>query len=306
MTNIVPPLQRMFIADPATGDPVSPDDFGGGQVVAVGAGATDPSTTRVRLASDDPLLGYVDGLETLITSLNGYVDGLEALQTAANALLTTEGGYLDGVETLLTQLKTQTALAAGENNVGIVGGHTPRCTATFTTAADASAYAAGDLIANSTTAASVVPLTFDVTRTGALINSGRVFSVRGVVTPASSNLVITALDFDLLLFRPETNIPFAAGSYPASNAALTVSAAMYRELIGIFRFYATGWRSPAGSVVTAGVTGYQRGTLSVPFAPYNLASMGGTTLLGLVQAQSAWAPGAIAQQFDFALDLDQD
>jgi hypothetical protein len=271
MTNIVPPLQRMFIADPATGDPVSPDDFGGGQVVAVGAGATDPSTTRIRLASDDPLLGFIDG-----------------------------------VETLLTQLKTQTALAASENNIGIVGGHTPRCTATMTTAADASAYAAGDLIANSLTAGSVVPLTFDVSRAGATINSGRVFSVRGVVTPASSNLVITALDFDLLLFRPETNIPFAAGSYPASNAALTVSAAMYRELIGIFRFYATGWRSPAGSVVTAGVTGYQRGTLSVPFAPYNLASMSGTTLLGLVQAQSAWAPGAIAQQFDFALDLDQD
>ena len=49
-----------------------------------------------------------------------------------------------------------------------------------------------------------------------------------VVTPASGNLVITALDFDLLLFRPNTNIPFADAGYPADNTALAVTSGMSR------------------------------------------------------------------------------
>ena len=50
------------------------------------------------LAALNTLLGYVDGLETLITTLNGYVDGLEGLSTTMN-------GYVDGVEGLLTTIR---------------------------------------------------------------------------------------------------------------------------------------------------------------------------------------------------------
>ena len=41
---------------------------------------------------------WIDGLETLITTLNGYVDGLEGLSTTMN-------GYVDGVEGLLTTIR---------------------------------------------------------------------------------------------------------------------------------------------------------------------------------------------------------
>jgi hypothetical protein len=196
---------------------------------------------------------------------------------------------------------------------GRAHGVTRRVTATMTRPADGTAYAAGDIIANSTTAASVVPITFDgAARTNK--GSGRLTGIRCVVTPASGSLVIANFAFDLLVFRPATNIPFAAAGYPADNAALTVSAAALRELVGIFRFTASNWRSPAGSKSVAGVAGYQAvglGDASAtdivvrPYAPFDLSNLSSTDdLLGLVQAQAAWTPGAVANQFDFVLDIE--
>jgi hypothetical protein len=173
-------------------------------------------------------------------------------------------------------------------------------TATFSRPADNTAYQAGDAIANSGTAASVVPMTFTLPQ-----HHGRITGVRCVVTPASSNLVIAAFAFDLLLFRPAASIPFAAGSYAADNAALAISAAAYREIVGVWSFVATGWRSPAGSVSVAGVTGYQAASLpNRPFAPFNVGNLASRTLLGVVQAQGAWTPTGIVNRFDFTLDVD--
>ena len=178
-----------------------------------------------------------------------------------------------------------------------------RVVATMSRPADNTAYAAGDAIANSGTGSLVVPLTFTTTR-----NSGRITGCRCVVTPASSNLVITALDFDLLIFRPNTNIPFAAGSYPADNAAMAITSAAFIDLVGTFRFSATNWRNPAGTL-TAGVVGYQSQALnsSRAIAPFNTDGLAGAgTLLGVVQVLSAWTPTGIVNQFDFALDVDLD
>lgn len=192
-------------------------------------------------------------------------------------------------------------------------GVTRRVTATMTRPADATAYAAGDIIANSGTAASVVPITFDgAARTAK--GSGRLMGVRAVVAPASGSLVIANLAFDLLIFRPSTNIPFAAAGYPADNAALTVSAAAMRELVGVFKFSASGWRSGAGSKTVAGAAGYQAvgvgdaaatDVIARPYAPFDLSNLTSTDdLLGLIQAQAAWNPGAVANQFDFVLDVE--
>jgi hypothetical protein len=182
----------------------------------------------------------------------------------------------------------------------------------MTRPADATAYAAGDNIGNSTTAADVVPITFAGAARFAK-GSGRLTGVRCVVTPASGSLVIANFAFDLLIFRPATNIPFTAGSYPADNAALTVSAAALRELVGVFRFSASSWRSGAGSVSVAGAAGYQAVGLGTPaatdhvvrpYAPFDLADINLSELRGLMQAQAAWTPGAVANQFDFVLDVE--
>lgn len=192
----------------------------------------------------------------------------------------------------------------GSRPVSFVAGINRRVTATFSRPADNTAYAAGDAISNSGTAGSVVPLTFAAARFAG--GSGRLLGCRCVVTPASSNLVIANCAFDLLLFRPATNIPFAAGSYVADNSPLAVTAAAMRELVGVFSFLASGWRSPAGSVAAAGVAGYQAVALASPriYAPFDLADLNSQNLLGIVQAQAAWNPGAVINQFDFALDIE--
>jgi hypothetical protein len=177
-----------------------------------------------------------------------------------------------------------------------------RVTGTFANPSSAGAYAAGDIIANSATAGLVVPIIFTMPR-----SAGRLTGCRCVVTPASGSLVIAALDFDLLLFRSNTSIPFAAAGYPADNAALNVSAAAFREMVGIFRFVNTAWRNPAGGV-TAGITGYQAtGPASTRLSePFDLSGLAATTILGVVQAQGIWTPGAVINTFDFALDVSLD
>jgi hypothetical protein len=194
-----------------------------------------------------------------------------------------------------------TTIASGTISAG---GFTPRVTATLTRPSDATQYAIGDLIGNSGTANLVVPISFTVARAAG--GSGRITGARCVVAAASATIVLPA--FDLLLFRPESGIPFAAAGYPADNAALNVSAAAMAEKVGIMAFSATGWRNQAGGATAAGPAVYQSVVLSSgrPYAPFNLASCGGSVVLGLLQAQNTWNPGAVVQTISLALDVDQD
>lgn len=171
--------------------------------------------------------------------------------------------------------------------------------ANFSRPADNTAYTAGDAIANSGTGTAVVPLTWRLPST-----NGRLTGCRAVVTPASSSLVITNLDFDLLVFAPATDIPFAAGGFPADNAAMAITAASFRELIATFSFVNTAWRNPAGGV-TAGVTGTQAVAPVIADAKFSIA---GPTyaiqqLVGVVQARAAWDPTGVINRFDFALNM---
>jgi hypothetical protein len=149
----------------------------------------------------------------------------------------------------------------------------------------------------------VVPLEFPLPQGP---KSGIVTGCRCVVTPASGNLVITALDFDLLLFRSESSIPFASAGYPADNAAMAITAAAYRDLVATFRFSGALWRNPAGGV-TAGVTGFQAQMINnmSPYAPFDLSALS-PKLIGVVQALGAWTPTGVINRFDFALDVDMD
>lgn len=198
--------------------------------------------------------------------------------------------------------------------IGQVGGTTPRITATYAIPADATQFSIGDAIGNSMTAASVVPIEFNVTRTGALLakRSGRLSGCRCVVTAASGTIVLPA--FFLPVFRPEANIPFAAGSFPANNAAFNLSAAAMKELVGIFEFRVDDWMNQAGGATAAGLSIYQAVPLKPlsgsgrvrTYAPFNLASLASNNLQALMQAQNTWNPGAVVNTFDFALDADLD
>jgi len=165
--------------------------------------------------------------------------------------------------------------------------------------ADSTAYATGDAIANSGTASAVVPLTFTLPR-----GEGRLTGCRAVVAPASGNLVITALDFDLLLFRPESGIPFAAGSYIADNAQMSISAAALRELVGVFSFAAGAWRNPLGAL-TAGAAGWQAVAPSgrAQGYPFRVPETS-RYLLGVLQAKGSWTPTGVANTITLALDME--
>lgn len=170
-------------------------------------------------------------------------------------------------------------------------------TANFSRPADNVAYATGDAISNSLTLASVTPLTFLVPAS----TNGQLLGCRAVVTPGSGSLVITALDFDLLIFRPVTNIPFAAGSFPADNTAMNITAASFRDLVATFSFVNSAWRNEAGAV-TAGVTGTQAVAPVLANAAFSIAGLSTQSLIGVVQARGAWTPTGVANRFDFALN----
>lgn len=188
-------------------------------------------------------------------------------------------------------------------HLGLVGGYTPRPTAQMVRAAAAGAYAAGDAIAQSTTASAVEPIKFSVARQ--VGGSGILTGASCVITAGSGTIVVANCAFDLLLFRPDTDIPFASGSYAADNAAVDISAAAMKELVAVFKFAAGSWRNQAGGADAAGDHVYQAAALPVrTLAPFRLADLSSTQKLhGLLQAQAAWNPGNVAQTFDFALDV---
>lgn len=226
-----------------------------------------------------------------IPTPTGALQGVANFQWSGSAWVPFASG--DGTNTTVT-------LSAGT----ATGQITPQVTATYTRAADATNYSVGDNIGNSVTAANVVPISFTVARANG--TSGRIKGARCTVTAASGTIVLPA--FDLLLFRAEANIPFAAGSYPADNGALNVSSAAMIQLLGVFSFSASAWRNQAGGTSAAGSAVWQAVPLagSRVDATFNLASYNTQTILGLMQAQNTWSPGNVAQEFDFALDVSQD
>lgn len=211
--------------------------------------------------------------------------------------------YAPGRQVLMRALgfgaEGEAARAVEDANPLPVKGTTPRVTAFFDKPADNTAYTAGDHIAGSLTAGLVQPLLFNMPRP-----SGRISGGRAVVTAASGTVVFPA--FDLLLFRPEANVPFADGGYPADNGVMNITAAAMRELVAVIPFSATAWRNQSGASAAAGLVGYQPGVPVLrPFAPFNLVGLSQQVLRGVLQAQS-WNPGNVGYRIDFALDVDCD
>lgn len=200
----------------------------------------------------------------------------------------------------------------GTSPIGRVGLLTPSITATYDKPADATQYALGDIIGNSLTAASVTPITF-ANAVRFANGSGRLNSCRCVVTAASGTIVLPA--FDLLVFVPAGGvIPAAAGAYPADNAVFNVSSAAMAQLVGVFSFAADAWRNQAGGATAAGAAIWQAPKLagnrvSAPFSLDGVSNLDGsacTSLVGVMQAQNTWNPGAVAQNFAFTLGVEQD
>lgn len=244
----------------------------------------------------DPKSSATDGTSVTIEAALKQISF--TLQASEN-LLTTINDSMNDVEAGIES--TEPAKVAGT---------TPRITASKATPSSNGVYAAGDHIANSATGASVTPITFT---NAARVSGGsaRLTGCRCVHSCASGTIVLC--HFLLWVFRPASNIPFAAGSYPADNAAINISIAAMKEVVGLFEFLSTDWTNQAGLATAVGDTLYQGVPLRPapsgrqrPYAPFNLASIPGSDLLAVMQVQNTWNPGNVVNTFDFALDDDQD
>lgn len=185
-----------------------------------------------------------------------------------------------------------------------------RIRSTIARPADATAYAAGDEISNSATAGSVVRATFNL----AGFTQARFVAAELDLTAASGNVVTTASDFDLLLFKT-ADVPAAVGD----NVTNPVTAAQRAAAVAGFRFDDTGWTGPLGTVA-AGTSQFQAVTPTLvqplaanvaqyPWPPgyiFRFLDDEARTLTAVLRALAAWTPTAIVNTFGITLDLEVD
>ena len=185
-----------------------------------------------------------------------------------------------------------------------------RLRSTFARPADATAYAAGDEVSNHATAGSVVRATFNLDG----FTRGRIFAAALDVVAASGNVVTTASDFELLIFKTP-QAPSAVGD----NVTHPIAADTRTLAVGGFRFDDTGWTGPLGTVA-AGTSQHQAvmatlvqplaaNVLQYPHVPGFFFDFTGQTLAqreltAVVRALAAWTPTGIINTFGITLDIE--
>lgn len=184
-----------------------------------------------------------------------------------------------------------------------------RIRSTIARPADNTAYAAGDEISNHATAGSVVRATFDMSG----FTRGRIYAAEIDLTTAdASNVVTTASDLDLLIFRTG-DVPAAVGD----NVTNPITAAQRAAAVAGFRFDDTGWTGPLGTVA-AGTSQFQAvmATLvqplatNVPQAPwppgyfFDFTGQTTKTFTAVLRALAAWTPTGKINTFGITLDIE--
>ena len=156
-----------------------------------------------------------------------------------------------------------------------------RAVATFSRPADAVAYAIGDLIANSTTAASVTPLSFTAGRldSSSVLRNANVL-ITSVRIIASSGAPAILPRFSLYGLAG----PFALAAYPADNAALrgatgalTTAALELEQIVG----EVTAWTQAASGLAYADI---------IPTVPLPVTTDTAGLVRGLLEARNAATP----------------
>ena len=230
--------------------------------VEKGTGVDTAFTQRVSLATDIPLPAGTNGIGKL--TANSGVD-------------------IGDVDV--------TSVAAGENHLGAVGGHSINPSATFTRPADTTAYASGDLMANSTTASSVAALAF----TAARVEAGSFVIRRVRMHKDNANLALAT--FRLHLFKTD---PTATDPTGGDNAALELNSLAAGSYIGYVTFDFT----------MAAVADIQASDIELPGVPavgteFTVKLASGQIVYGLLEARAAYVP-ASAEVFTFELEVLQD
>lgn len=186
-----------------------------------------------------------------------------------------------------------------------------RFRSTIARPADNTAYAAGDEVSNHATAGSVVRAVFNFDG----FTRGKIYGAALDLTAASGNVVTTASDFELLLFRTP-DAPAAVGD----NVTNPISAEVRAKAVARFRFDDTGWTGPLGTVA-AGTSQFQEvmptvvqplasnvPEYPVDFFPFTFEgqTLAQRELTAVIRALAAWTPTGVINTFGITLDVDVD
>jgi hypothetical protein len=186
-----------------------------------------------------------------------------------------------------------------------------RMRSTIARPADNTVYAAGDEISNHATAGSVVRATWNM----AGFTRGRILAAEIDFTAASGNVVTTASDFELLIFKT-ADVPNAVGD----NVTHPIAAATRALAVARFRFDDTGWTGPLGTVA-AGTSQVQAvmATMVQPLAtnvleypwpagfPFDFTGQADSAayqFTAVLRALAGWTPTGVINTFGITLDLE--
>lgn len=183
-----------------------------------------------------------------------------------------------------------------------------RLRSTIARPADNTAYQAGDEISNHATAGSVNRPVFNM----AGFNRGKILAAEIDLTAASGNVITTASDFELLIFRT-ADVPAAVGD----NVTHPIAAAVRALAVGVFRFDDTGWTGPLGTVAAGtsqvqavGAHLVQPLATNVPQSPwpagfyFDFNGYDTKTFTAVLRALAAWTPTGIINTFGITLDIE--
>jgi hypothetical protein len=246
----------------------------------MGAGNGGTGSLRVNVASDQlaiPVTGTfwqatqpVSGTVTTTPPSNAssnvaQINGVTPLMGAGNG-----GTGSLRVNVASDQLTIPVTPQATESFLGFVGGKATSVSANFTRPADTNVYASGDLVANSVTAASVVPLSWTVARIND--STGMIRRVRLKI----SGTVITNASFRVHLYQNDPSA--SSGIANGDNGVWSTKEAGYLGScdVTIDKAFTDG---------AEGVGTPNNGT-EINFIPKS----GTQTIYGLIEARAAFTP----------------
>ena len=251
-----------------------------GKAVGNAAAATDTGVATLAIRDD------------VLSALSDPDGDYVPLRTSSTGALWTRDAVLDAVlQGTGTELRVDiiSAIPAGENHLGEVGGVSDDPSASFTRPANATAYVSGQLVANSTVAGSVVALAF----TAARVAAGS-FVISRARLHLDSEIRTNAI-FRLHLFKTD---PTATNPSGGDGAALELNSLPAGDSLGYFDFDFTAASDIQASDIELAAAPAIGNIITV-----SLAS--GTTLYGLLEARAAYTPTS-GEVITAAIELLQD
>jgi hypothetical protein len=248
------------------------------------ASAANQTTGNASLSSID---GKLTNAATTTKQDTGNTSLASIDTKLTNAATTTKqdtgNTSLASIDTKVTNAGTP-VLGAGTNTVGAVFDLSSTVVASsFTRPADTTAYASGDLVANSTTAGSVAPVSFSIARA----NDKPVTIFRAKLRKSTTSTTNALFRIHLFAVSPTvTN---------GDNGALACTGS--NNYIGFFDIDMT-----QNTIFSDGAVA--NGQLDVGSAAISKPVSGAQTVLALVEARAAYTPGN-AETFTITLEFTQ-